>query len=285
MTVVVIAWTVRPDLLGVTSFVRASFLAGNQYHLLLNFFHSNALVLPLLLEAWVRLALSLFHPVREAGFLIFVADGLKIAKEGKKMPGVKYLHQESLNNTKAEYIMGHSFQVISLLVTAHTGQVFAVPLFSRICEGLIWVHTAYPDTLLDKLAEMFLYLTRLTGLPALLVADAYYASRTVIVPLLKSGHQLVSRVRKNTVAFETPSPPTKKGRGRPRIYGRKVRLRALFKAWQCFTQAPSPVYGEENITIQYRCVWDIYFAQPTTSGWGSPVSSISTPWADPGSCS
>ena len=128
MTVVLVAWAVRPDLLGVTSFVRASFLEPGCYHLLLNFFHSSALVLPVLAEAWVRLVMVLFVPVREAGYVVFVADGLKIAKEGKKMPAVKCLHQESVDNSKAEYIMGHSFQVVSLLVAATTGQVFAVPL-------------------------------------------------------------------------------------------------------------------------------------------------------------
>ena len=28
----------------------------------------------------------------------------------------------------------------------------------------------------------------------------------------------------------------------------------MFKGWQAFTEAPSPVYGEQNVTIQYRSV-------------------------------
>jgi hypothetical protein len=35
---------------------------------------------------------------------------------GKKMPGVKLLHQQSESNTKPEYIMGHSLQAIGLVV-------------------------------------------------------------------------------------------------------------------------------------------------------------------------
>jgi len=52
------------------------------------------------------------------------------------MPAVKCLHQESENNTKGEFIMGHSFQTLALLAIAGTGQVAAIPLVSRICEGL-----------------------------------------------------------------------------------------------------------------------------------------------------
>lgn len=254
LAVVVIAWVVRPDMLGVTSFVRASFLTSSSYLLLLNFFHSNALVLPLLLEAWVKLAMMLFVPYKEHGYLIFVADGLKVAKEGKKMPAVKCLHQESVNNSKAEYIMGHSLQVIAMLAVAATGQVYAIPLLSRISEGLLWKRTAPKLSLLDKLANMFLQVTGLINLPALLVADAYYASRNIIVPLLNQGRQLISRVRKNTVAYEPPPKSTCKKRGRPPTYGKKVYLSNLFKGWKAFTQAPSPVYDEQNITIQYRCV-------------------------------
>jgi hypothetical protein len=43
-------------------------------------------------------------------------------------------------------------------------------------------------------------------------------------------------------------------RGRPKKYGPKVRLRNLFKAERAFIEASSPVYGEQNVTIQYRVV-------------------------------
>jgi len=80
MAVVLVAWAVRPDLLGVTSLVRASFLQEGCYRLLLNFFHSSAVVLPSLLEAWVRLALRLFAPIQQDGYFVVAGDGLKVAK-------------------------------------------------------------------------------------------------------------------------------------------------------------------------------------------------------------
>ena len=139
-------------------------------------------------------------------------------------------------------------------VTATTGQVFAVPLIARICEGLLWKRSTNRKTLLDKLVDLFLEVTTIAKIPALLVADAYYASRKVIDPLIAKGNQLVSRVRKNAIAYETPPKPKEKKRGRPKKYGRKVRLRQLFKAWQSFNEAPSPVYGEKGIVIKYRYV-------------------------------
>jgi len=254
LTIALIAWAARPDLLGVTSFVRASFLHEACYRLLLNFFHSGALVLPLLLDAWTRLSVTLFAPVVESGHTVLVADGLKVAKEGKKMPAVKCLHQESNDNSKPEFIMGHSIQVIGMLVTAATGQILSVPLLARICEGLVWGRAYDRKSLLDKLVDMFMEIAGVLRRPLLLVADAYYASAKVILPLVRNGHALITRVRKNAVGFEIAATPKTRKRGRPKKYGKKVQLRQLFKAAATFIEAPSPVYGEKNVVIKYRCV-------------------------------
>jgi hypothetical protein len=91
-----------------------------------------------LTKIWTKLIIKI-HPgtIRINGKLALCADGLKVPKEGKKMPAVKALHQESESNTKAEYIMGQSCQVVSLLVGA-AKSFFAIPLAGRIHEGLIF---------------------------------------------------------------------------------------------------------------------------------------------------
>ena len=68
------------------------------------------------------------------------------------MSAVKFLHQESQNNTKPKYIMGHSL-AISLLGHCGAGQVAAVPLISRIHEGLVYSNRD-ARTLLDKLVAL-----------------------------------------------------------------------------------------------------------------------------------
>ena len=125
MVLVLVGLCVRADLAGVTSFVRAAGLRAKVYHRLLHVFHSDGLRLETLTRLWCLLAMRLFNPVRIGGRIVCLGDGLKVAKEGKKMPGVKKLHQGSQNNSKPEYIMGHSFQALSLLVAGPAGS-FAV---------------------------------------------------------------------------------------------------------------------------------------------------------------
>jgi hypothetical protein len=55
---------------------------------------------------WVQTVLSAFKdPVLVNGRLVLLGDGIKIPKRGRKMPGVKLLHQQSDSNTKPDYIM------------------------------------------------------------------------------------------------------------------------------------------------------------------------------------
>jgi hypothetical protein len=94
----------------------------------------------------------LFQPMLAGSRMVCLADGIKAPKEGKQMPAVKMLHQQSASNSKPEYIMGHSFQAISLLVQGASGHVAAVPLTSRIHEGLVFSNRD-SRTLLDKLVR------------------------------------------------------------------------------------------------------------------------------------
>ena len=63
---------------------------------------------------------------------------------------------------------------------------------------------------------------------------------------------MLSRVRCNAVAYYLAPKPDQPRRGRPRLYGEKVRLWDLWKKYRTqFQTASSPVYGESAVTIRY----------------------------------
>jgi hypothetical protein len=244
--------TTRQDLAGVSSIVRALGLQGACYNRLLDLFHSPALDLNKLTRAWSALVFRL-HPsiLRVNGRPVLVGDGIKVAKSGRKMPGVKKLHLESESNTKPEYIFGHSCQAIAVLTQA-LSSVFALPLACRIHEGLVFSNRDR-RTLLDK---MILLIDSL-GLkePFYFVADAYYATGKIVRGLLAQGNHLVTRVKSNSVAFfpaTLPPPNRRRPKGRPAKYGKKIKIAALLKGNDRFQEAPSPVYGEKGVTLRFR---------------------------------
>jgi hypothetical protein len=215
MAVALAGLCVREDLLGVTSLVRVFGLTLPCYDRLLDFFHSKALDPDRLARQWTSLVLRLFPTLlRIGGRLVLLADGIKIPKSGRKMPAVKRLKQVE-SNTKPAFIRGHSCQAISAVAGAED-TAFAVPLAARIHEGVIFSNRdgrRQPIKLFSLLGSLGI------GEPVTLVADAFYACRTLALPLLSSGSHLVSRVRKNAVAYHPAQPHHPRRRGRPRLYG------------------------------------------------------------------
>ena len=251
MAVCLAGMTTRKDLMGVTSIVRALGLVPACYDRLLDFFHSPALNLGKLTRLWCALVFRV-HPgiLRVNGRPVLVGDGIKVAKAGRKMPAVKKLHQQSDSNTKPEYIFGHSCQAIAVLTQA-LSSVFAIPLACRIHEGVVFSNRD-KRTLLDK---MILLINALDiQEPFYFVADAYYASGNIVRGLLAKGNHLVTRVKRNSVAYypATPPPGAPRRRGRPRKYGKKIKVASLLKDARQLQQAASPVYGEKDVTIRFR---------------------------------
>jgi hypothetical protein len=258
MAVCLAGMTTRKDLMGVTSIVRALGLVPACYDRLLDFFHSPALDLNKLTRLWCDLVFRV-HPgiLRVDGRPVLVGDGIKVAKAGRKMPGVKKLHQQSESNTKPEYIFGHSCQAVAVLTQA-LATVFAVPLACRIHEGVVFSNRD-KRTLLDKMVLLIDSLGM--NEPFYFVADAYYATGNIVRGLLAKGNHLVTRVRSNSVAYfpATPPPPSApRRRGRPKKYGRKIKVASLLKNTDRLQEATSPVYGEKEVTIRFR-VADLFW--------------------------
>lgn len=241
--------TVRTELMGVTSIIRGLGLHEKFYDNLLDSFHSSGIKLDGMSVLWTKTVLRLFPGIlRINNRIVLVGDGIKVAKQGKKMPAVKLLHQESESNSKAEYIMGHSYQAVSLLTQAGES-VFAVPLIMRIHEGIV-VSNRDKRTLLDKMIALLVTLN--VTQPFYFIADAYYASGKIVRGLLEQENHLITRAKSNAVAYRPYIKQGKKSRGRPRLYGKKVALKSLFKDQQDWEQIPSPVYGEKEVMITYK---------------------------------
>ena len=181
------------DLTGVTSVVRVVGLLPGYYSCLLDFLHSSSLNITLLAQLWTQWVLqNFFEKVTINKRIVLLTDGIKVSKEGKKMPGVKMLHQASQSNTKAEFIMGHSCQAIGLLVKA-LGSFFCVPLTCQIHEGVVFSNRD-KRTLYDKLLLMLNNLG--IHIPYYLVADAYYSVAKMVNGIRKNGNHLVTRAKK-----------------------------------------------------------------------------------------
>jgi len=193
--------------------------------------------------------------------LVFIGDHTQTPKDGRKMPAVTTLHQDSETGSKPSFFRGHHWGCIALLVQAGD-KYFATPLWATIQEGLglfTQPGDSQPLSKTVQIVAMARQVARAMSTPAYLVLDAYFAVGPVFEAAaqklngLKNFVHILTRAKKNVVAYRDPPKKKKHQRGRPREYGPKLKLMNLFDSKaQCYTfqKTQANIYGQ-NETIRY----------------------------------
>ena len=248
--VIVMGLLLRTDHLGVTSVIRALWLSVD-YMKLIGFFRSSAWTLERLTDKWCNLVMQNSPLVRLAGAVVMVGDGVKGSKEGRRMPGVKRLHQESDNSSKAEYIWGHLFGGVGILAE-RAGKCFCIPLAMRLQDGVKAIFGwKEPE---ERQGSHVVELIRLAYEKAahfgkaILLLDRLYLTVPAL-QMLDSLNQTLGQVlhviikaKMNYTAYRQPEPNK---RGRPRKRGEQVKLCELFlTAKELFQTADIYLYGK-----------------------------------------
>lgn len=233
--IVFVGFMVRTDTLGVSSIVRALMLAPEIYTGLLHFFHSTAWTVEGLMAVWWEWLAIRDVAYRRGSRLVMLGDHTKAPKDGRKMPAVTTLHQDSETSAKPTFFRGHHWGCIGLLVQA-CDKFFAMPLWANIQEGLDGIadpdEAKHPKTI--RIVHMAQQVARAMGERAYLVLDAYFAVGPVFQAATgkrERGGPLVhilTRAKKNVVAYHPAPAPKKRKRGQPRKYGKKLKLMKLF---------------------------------------------------------
>lgn len=242
--VAVVGLLIRLDQHGVSSSIRWLRIRPEAYESFLAFFRSKALRLRELLADWQVLVAARSARRTSTGALVLLGDGIKVAKEAERMPGVKKLHQESDNSGKPPWVDGHHFGVVGVLLG--TGEKsFCVPVSGELHEGASALRDLQgkeaptvagleKTTVVTLMNHLVTTVVGNLGERCLAVLDAYFAvGDTFLMARSLQGADgqrqlhIVTRAKGNVVAYEDP-PARYGGRGRPRTQGRKVSLRKLF---------------------------------------------------------
>ncbi|RKI35802.1 transposase [bacterium D16-51] len=266
--VITIGLMLRSDQLGVTSVIRDLALAPGCYDSMLHFFRASSWSLGDIRRRWFS-AVRQYAPLFEEGNLrVLVGDGVKQSKEGRRMPGVKKLFQESENSAKPEYIHGHMFGGLGIL--AGSARSWAcIPLSIRLHDGLQAARTwkGASVSAASHVVQMVedAYQAALTFGDSLLLLDRYFLTVPALEKLKSlnsSGNvrmEIVTKAKKSCTAFHKPGP-RKPGRGRPAKKGAAVHLKELFVSqYGQFQETEMELYGKTE-TIRYYSI-DLLWGQ------------------------
>jgi hypothetical protein len=249
--------------LGVTSIVRELWLNPRHYESMLHFFRSTAWKLESLQAHWVHILSTSGTLYTENNMPIIISDGKKTSKEGKKMPCVKRLHQESENSAKPSSMFGHMFGGTGVL-SGSLEKLFCVPVSINIHDGDEQIQNwenpeAVSESHVVRTIRDVSHVAKLLGRKCIALLDRYYLSEPALTAWIeeekKAGQRLLSiitRAKSNATAYEYPVH--KLSPGRPQLKGKKVKLWDLFTTdIDKFTEATVIMYGEEKKII-YLCI-------------------------------
>ncbi len=246
---IVIGFMVRSDSLGVTSVIRDLALDPALYLSLEHFFRASSWEWDSVFHAWAGLVASKAPLLRVAGRAVLVGDGTKKATDGRFMPCVKKMVQESGSASKPRVIHGHLFGAVGVLAGGAM-KPFCLPLSAQVHDGDKAISRWEGDESVSHVVQMLRdgFRAALHFGSSLFILDRYFLT----VPLLKEwkqeskGHpgllHVITRAKKNCTAYEEPGEY--KGRGRRPLHGDAVHIQGLFTTEaQSFKEAALPMYG------------------------------------------
>lgn len=267
---IIIGLMLRSDTLGITSIIRDLSLTPKVYESMIHFFRASSWSLFSLMQMWIRTVKQYAPLYQSSDSVILIGDGVKQAKEANFMPGVKKLHQESENSSKADYIFGHMFGSIGILA-GNPDKWFCMPLFTNLQDGvktiLHWENPALRQE--SHVVEMIKNAFRVTEViehKSLLLLDRYFLSTAALSKLnelctssSRFSMHIITKAKKSCIAYETPDNPANK-RGRKCKKGNRVKLQELFESKKdAFETTKITLYGKME-TIRYYCV-DLLWGQ------------------------
>jgi hypothetical protein len=280
--VIIFGFILRLDHYGVSSFVRCLGLLPSAYPSLLHFLRADSWQLGALMFQWTEWSQQHFKLLEIQERLVCVGDGIKIAKEAKKQPGLKNLYNASQNQNKPKRFIGHHFGCIAFI--AHSKKGFrAILQAAQLHEGVEALRKLEASenqadyekqSIVIRMMSLLVIVAIHGKKPLLACLDAYFATAPAFIYassyLMEDGQpwvQLITRAKSSYVGFVTLPYKGKK---------KKVtfKLTSLFDYKEWFETAPHPLHPERSVLFYGE---DLY--------WGSQNLLLRFVWViDQGRC-
>ena len=255
---VVLGFIGTSEMTGVSSFCRFWLLDVNGYHSLLRFFRSDAWSLEQLTQQWSQFVLAQDETVISDGRAVVLGDHTHFPKDGRRMPCVVTLHQNSETQSKPSYFRGQDWGAIGLLIGSMS-HAFCLPLSLGIHQGLKQLEEesnsdTCKETSAERIVKMALEFALQNQRPCALVLDAFFSVGTVFklansiwsVKLQAPLLTVITRAKKNYAGYFPAEKPKEKKSGRPKKYGQKIKLMECFDHLWMFSKESCLVYGKQE---------------------------------------
>ena len=201
--------------------------------------------------------------------LLLVIDDSPTKRYGPKVEGADVHHNPTPGPADQPFLYGHVWVTISLAVRHELWGSLALPLramlyvrkrtMATIPKERGWHKFATKLQLAARLVEWAVPLFKAAGKTVWVVVDGGYTKKPFLKRVLRlKDVVVVGRLRKDAALRDVPRAPKRRGRGRPRTYGRKkislAKRAGQLRGWK---QVECTVYGKQ-LTKTYKTVEATY---------------------------
>ncbi len=160
--------------------------------------------------------------------VLLVIDDSPTKRYGPKVEGADVHHNPTPGPAGQPFLYGHVWVTISLALRHSEWGPLALPLRAmlyvrkqtKIPKSRHWHRFATKLQLAARLVEWIVPMLKKAGKTVWVVIDGGYTKRPFLRRALKTGITIVGRLRKDAALKDLPPRRKKRGRGRPRKYGK-----------------------------------------------------------------
>jgi hypothetical protein len=179
-------------------------------------------------------------------------DDSPTARYGPKVAGAAVHRNPTPTPDGKKFIYGHVWVTLSAIARHKNFGTIGLPLLARMYIkardvkdiGLYFQSKTEQAVELSKWAYNC---CKEAGKRLWIVTDGGYTRASFLKPVIKAGAVIITRLRKDAVLYSELKPPKKRKRGRPRKYGKRLKLANIAKRPGGWFKIKAFVYGKEQV--------------------------------------
>lgn len=184
--------------------------------------------------------------------ILVAIDDSPTSRYGPKVAGAGIHRNPTPTPDGKKFIYGHVWVTLSAIARHKNFGTIGLPLLARMyvkAKDIKDVGLSFKSKT-EQAAELSKWAyncCKNLGKRLWIVTDGGFTRASFLKPVIKTGVVVVTRLRKDAVLYAELKQPRKRKRGRPRKYGKKIKLHNVVKSSDGWFKIKVFIYGKEEI--------------------------------------
>jgi hypothetical protein len=188
---------------------------------------------------------------KNANIVLAAIDDSPTARYGPKVQGAGIHRNPTPMPDGRKFVYGHIWVTLSAIARHKNFGTIGLPLLARMyvkAKDVEAIGLAFKSKTEQavELAKWAYQCCRSLGKQLWVVTDGGFTRASFLKPVIKAGVVVITRLRKDAVLYAEPKQPKKRNRGRPRKYGKRIKLANVVNHPDGWSKVKAFLYGREE---------------------------------------